>query len=512
MIPPLFDISAAPDLARWVSTLVRQESFFSPGDRVLVAVSGGPDSVALLHLLVRTGKELSLDLGVGHFDHGLRGRDSDDDAAFVAHLAQELGLPFHLGLGDVRREARERKISLQMAARELRLNFLRETCRSQAYHKLALGHTADDQVEQFFLRLLRGAGLQGLKGMLFTTPDGLVRPLLAVGKEVILAWLEREGLPYREDASNLNRRYLRNRVRLELLPELARQYNPQVKTAVWRLMSLLQEDERLLASQTAQAWNRVGRMVTRDLAAIYLPNFLALPAGLQKRTLRHALETFIADQEIISTQVENLLALAKAQRSGGQINFKECQVARAGQELHIWRRLSPPGDTVTVLSAMGECTTPCGWRFLLSLDAYPGYFSQTPSPGTVCLDGEQVRMPLSIRYFQPGDRFWPHGGPGTRKLQDFWVDNKIPRWLRPHIPLVLSDGQIIWVMGLRLAEPVKVTPTTKEVLSLKVLPTNPYTARVWEMLLAWQSQANSGRSHSEEDQEKRPFGSAENLP
>jgi tRNA(Ile)-lysidine synthase len=490
--PPLFHVAAAPDLARWVGSLVRREGLVTPGDRVLAAVSGGPDSVALLHLLVCFSREWDFEVGVAHFDHGLRGQASADDAAFVGRLAQKFGLSFYAGLGDVRSAAREKKISLQMAARKLRRQFLRETCRSFDYHKLALGHTADDQVEQFFLRLLRGAGLEGLKGMRLSTPEGVVRPLLAVGKEVILAWLAREGLTYREDTSNLNRRYLRNRVRLELLPELARGFNPQLKAAVWRLMSLLEEDERLLASQTAQAFRHVGRMVTDDFAALHLPSLLQLPVGLQKRVLRHALGKF-SDQEITFGQVENLLALAKAQKSGGRINLQTCGVARASQEMHFWRGLPPhPGDAVTVLSTPGEEAVSPGWRFTLSLSPSPADFFSVAAD-TIYLDQDQVEMPLALRYARPGDRFWPQGAPGTRKLQDFLVDRKIPRWLRPHLPLVESRGRIIWVVGLRLAEPVKVTPATHSVLCLRVSPINSVSAKVWGMLQAWQDQGGSGK-------------------
>ncbi len=146
-----------------------------------------------------------------------------------------------------------------MAARKLRLQFFQDTRRGHGYAKLALGHTADDQVELFWLRLLRGAGLEGLKGMWPATPEGLVRPLLAVGKAVLLAWLEQEALPYRLDASNLSRAYLRNRVRLDLLPHLTRSYNPRLAQTIWRTQSLLQEDERFLARDTAAAWDRVAR-------------------------------------------------------------------------------------------------------------------------------------------------------------------------------------------------------------------------------------------------------------
>jgi tRNA(Ile)-lysidine synthase len=494
LILPLFDIDVASDLPRFVSILSRREHFFAAGDRVLTAVSGGPDSVALLHLLTRLGREMGFAVGVAHFNHLLRGRDSDEDAAFVARAAQELGLPFHLGAGDVRQAAGQKKVSLQMAARDLRLAFLRETCSLEDYHKLALGHTADDQVEQFFLRLLRGAGLHGLKGMQPATSDGIVRPLLGVGKEVILAWLRQEGLSYREDASNLNRRYLRNRVRLELLPDLIRSYNPQIKTAVWRLMSLLGEDECLLASKTLKAWEQVGRTLTPDLSSIRLAEFLGLPLGLQNRILRQALEKFAGGREITSAHVENLLALARARRSGGQIKFKECRAARAGQELHLYRRLPPPGKTVTLVSAPGTWETPDGWRVTLNPTPLPADLPQAAAFGEAYLDAAQVNLPLAVRHFRPGDRFWPQGGPGTKKLQDFLVDRKIPRWLRPHIPLVESGGRIILVAGLASAEPVRITQTTANVLSLNIAPASDYASRVWEMLRAWLSQSRHGQA------------------
>ena len=277
----LEDPAAAGDLPEWVLTYARREGLFTTGDRVLVAVSGGPDSVALLHLLVRLAPELGLDLGVAHFDHGLRGEDSRADADFVADLARRLGLPCHQGRGQVRDAARRDKVSLQMAARKLRLQFLQDTRRGHGYAKLALGHTADDQVELFWLRLLRGAGLEGLKGMWPATPEGLVRPLLAVGKAVLLAWLEQEALPYRLDASNLSRAYLRNRVRLDLLPHLTRGYNPRLAQTIWRTQSLLQEDERLLARDTAAAWDRVAERLAADCFALDLNRFFSLEPALQ---------------------------------------------------------------------------------------------------------------------------------------------------------------------------------------------------------------------------------------
>ena len=443
-----------------------------------------------MHLLLKLKPEWGLHLGVAHFDHGLRGEVSREEARFVAGLARDLELPFHGGDGDVRGLAESEKISLQMAARQLRLGFLEKVRRDHGYDRVALGHTADDQVELFFLRLLRGAGPEGLKGMWPRTQGGLVRPLLGVGKVVLLAWLHQEQLPYREDQSNLSRRYLRNRVRLDLLPQLQRDYNPRLKAAVWRLMTHLQEDERLMAETVDAAFNAVGRWLTRDWTALAIPRLLALAPALQTRLLRRALGHFLSHQEITSHQVENLLALAKGKKSGGTMTCGTCQVARAGQELHFFPPLPPPpGPQATLLPALGSIESPAGWRLVARSLSEPRPDRHPASPALVWLDQDQVSFPLSLRPVLPGDRFWPAGAPGARKMQDFLVDAKIPRWLRPHLPLVISGEVIIWVPGLRLAEPVKLTPATSRVLEIEVSPTTATTARVWEMLLAWTRQS-----------------------
>jgi len=459
----------------------RQERLFVPEDRVLVAVSGGPDSVALLHLLVRLGSELGLKLGVGHFDHGLR-PDSPEDASFVARLAQELGLPIYPGQGDVRGLARQGKFSLQMAARRLRLSFLKETCRQHAYAKLALAHTADDQVELFFLRLPRGAGPEGLKGMWPATPEGLVRPLLFVGKAVLLAWLKQEGLPWRRDPGNQSRAFLRNRVRLDLLPELQRGYNPRLVEAVWRAQVLLQEEERWLTRETARAWDAVVEEPAPDFFALGLAALLALDAALQKRVLRAAVGKLLPDHALTGAQVAGLLELARGARSGGMIALGEAAVARAGPELHVFRRLpAPPAAGATALPEEGHLEA-FGWRWEVAGQG-PQPKIQGP-PETVWLDRDKVKLPLEIRHFRPGDRFWPRGGPGPRKLQDFLVDRKIPRWLRPHLPLVAADEGIVWVAGLEVAEPRRAGADTRRLIKITVTPTQPHARRVWEVLQA----------------------------
>ncbi|MBW1992729.1 MAG: tRNA lysidine(34) synthetase TilS [Deltaproteobacteria bacterium] len=248
-------------------------------------------------------------------------------------------------------------------------------------------------------------------------------------------------------------------------------------------MALLEEDEHLLAGLTGEAWERVGRRLTPDLAVISLPALLALPSGLQKRVLRQALGQLNPGQEITLAQVESLLALAQARKSGGQVACGTVQAARAGAELHLWRRLPLPLEEPTPLSAPGEWQTPDGWRLRLEVRPCPPKLS-CPGPAAACFDAGGVSLPLVLRHFRAGDRFWPLGGPGTRKLQDFLVDCKIPRWLRPHLPLVESGGRIVWVAGLRTAEDAKMTPETRQMLALEITPVSPYAVRVWEMLTA----------------------------
>jgi tRNA(Ile)-lysidine synthase len=488
--PPLFAPADPGRLPSDIRGYALEEELFPLGGRVLVAVSGGPDSVALLHLLHRLGPEWGLVLGVAHFDHGLRGEASREDARFVAELAQALGLPFHGGAGEVRRAARNHRISLQMAARRLRLEFLHQVRQDHAYHRLALGHTADDQVELFFLRLLRGAGAGGLKGMWPRTPEGLVRPLLAVGKDAVLAWLRHEGLAYREDQSNLSRSYLRNRVRLDLVPGLEQDYNPRLKDAVWRLMALLQEDEAFLNRAAAEAWGKVGRFITPRCAALAIPAWLAQPPALRTRLLRLTLGRFLAHQEITSSQVKSVTDLARGHRSGGVIDFGTCRVARAGAELHFFSPLPPClGAHPTPLPGIGAVESPEGWRLEAKSFAVPPPAPGLDVPHMVRVDQDKTAFPLMLRGVQPGDRFRSAGGKRGKKMQDFLMDAKIPRWLRPHLPLVADREGVIWVPGLRLADAVTPTPRTARVVQLTLSPAHDDCARVWELVLAFTGQA-----------------------
>ncbi len=469
-------LPSAATLPRQVAAYIQRHQLIRPRERLLVAVSGGPDSTALLHLLHRLAPRWSVSLGVAHFDHGLRGAASQADAAWVQELARSLGLPCHLGRGDVRRHQQHRRVSLQVAARELRHRFLRQIQAESNYHTIALGHTADDQLELFLLRLLRGTGPTGLKGML-PQEQGLIRPLLWVDKTRLLSWLAAAGLPYRQDASNLDRRYRRNRVRLELLPQLLA-CNPRLPAAVTRLQALLQEQEAFLAQAARQA-----------LAAVLLPDAggpaLSCPAledlapALQKRVLLLACgQAGLPLDRLGYRHIDALQHLARRERGGGEICLPGgWRAQRRGEAL---RFLETTGEKTTAQEPTpavslappeaGNCRY-LEWQFSWQTEAWPGGAAAVPGEAaTAWFDYDQLRLPLQLRQVRPGDRLRPLGLQGSKKLQDLLVDAKIPRQQRPRIPLLLSGEEIIWVVGLRQGETAKVTPQTRRILRITARP------------------------------------------
>ena len=461
-------------LLQQVLAFIRSHELIKPHDRILVGVSGGPDSTALLHLLHRSAHLWPISLGVAHFDHTLRGAASRADALWVADLADSLNLPCYLGSGDVRRHQQERKISLQTAARELRWHFFDEIKQQHHYQTVALGHTADDQVELFFLRLLRGAGPEGMKGMWPFNPTGIIRPLLETSKAQIVGWLESEGLSYRLDTSNLSRCYRRNQLRLDLLPQMMA-YNPRLGDAVARFQTLLQEQEDYLQQETSHALSGLRMNANHTRLHLSVTRLLALHPALQKRVLRLACaQAGVPLDRLTFRHMAAALHLCQQPQPAGEISLPgNWRLVREGNQV-VWQTEPPPlpprSEYVLPDQEAGACTL-LGWTFTWTTCPATGEENVTPAnPGTALMDYQRLQFPLRLRTFRAGDRFQPLGMTGTKKLQDFFVDTKIPRSQRPFIPLLLSRDQIVWVVGHRLAESVKVTPQTRRLLRMEVFP------------------------------------------
>ncbi|MDI6907277.1 MAG: tRNA lysidine(34) synthetase TilS [Thermoanaerobacterales bacterium] len=462
----------ALDLVARVKAYCLRYRMFAPGERVLVGVSGGPDSVALLDVLYRLCGELGIELSVAHLNHLLRGREAASDAAYVAGLADRYGLPLVLEECNVRDAWRERGGSLQAVAREMRYRFYERAAEKTGAARVALGHQADDHAETILFNFLRGTGIAGLAGIP-PVRERYVRPLLAERRRTIEDYCRERGLAPREDASNLKRVYTRNRLRLELIPYLEREYNPNLVPTLLRMAEVLREEEALLEAEAGRVLAGVVRAVDEDAAAaLERRPLLELPPALQRRVVRGAWEALPGGAELPFEHVERVLDLARRPRGGGRVELPGgARAVREGDRLVLRRGGGErPVPFSYPLAVPGETAVPEAGKVIAATVA--GAADGLPDPrllaprGTV-LDLDRLAPPLTVRSRRPGDMFAPSGG-GTVKLKKFLIDAKVPRSARDAVPLVVDgEGRIAWVAGLRTAEFCRLTPRTRRAVILE---------------------------------------------
>ena len=461
--------------------IMREECLLAPGETVLVGVSGGADSLCLVEVVRQAGYSLV----AAHFDHRLRPESSAQAETLAAMLA-ERQISLVVESGEVRALAEREGLSIEEAARILRYRFLFAQARAHGAQAVAVGHTADDQVETVLMHLLRGAGLTGLRGMQYRTclqefdPRlPLVRPLLAVWREEVERFCQANGLQPLQDASNQSREFLRNRVRHVLLPQLE-EYNPRVRAALWRSARTLADDHAILEEFTERAWQDC--LLSEGPKAIVFDadRLTALPPAQQRLLVRSALERLAREKADLRFDVlERGTALLAAGRNS------RCDLSGGV-------RLEREGDRVTFLMPGGEAprrgwlqmrlpemeiTLPCqldledGWRFScerLGLETFDlNRALHCDDPFQAWLDAGQLKGELRLRTRRPGDRLQPLGmGGRSMKLSDFFINEKLPRRARAKWPLVCAGETIVWVPGYRLAHPYRLTGETRQVLAL----------------------------------------------
>jgi tRNA(Ile)-lysidine synthase len=359
----------------------------------------------------------------------------------------------------------------------LRLKFFREIQERHEYQALALGHTADDQMELLFLRLLRGAGPEGIKGMWPSDGRGTIRPLLGTSKAQIVHWLKSEGLPFRFDDSNLSRCYRRNQLRLDLLPQLLA-YNPRLGEAVTRFQTLLQEQEDFFHQEAARLLSDMRINSGDGSMRLPLAKLLALHPSLQRRVLRLACaQVGVPVETLTFRHLEAALRLCRRLQPAGQISLPGgWRLVRENQQF-FWqpRPISLPSFPECLLPDQESGSyTAAGWTFTWTTMPTAGRKELDFNlPHTALMDYHQLHFPLRLRCVRAGDRFRPLGMTGVKKLQDFFVDAKIPRSQRSSIPLLVSGDQIVWVVGHRLADTVKVSDDTRKLFKLEAWLSSP---------------------------------------
>ena len=460
-----------------VHRFIKEYGLVAGGEKVLVAVSGGPDSVCLLTALNSLKDMLKIQLHAAHLDHCLRGGESDADAKYVGELSAKLGIPCSIEKRDVEQWNKQSKTSLEEAAREVRYRFLEEVARQVGATRVAVGHTRDDQVETTLMHYLRGAGLQGLRGLRAAAPipygnkeDGIwvVRPLLKASRREVAEYCQSHDLKPCCDSSNSDTKFLRNRIRLELIP-LLRQYNPEIDDALVRLADLAGEDADFIDEKASAA---CGAVATREgcLTCLDSGKLRSLPLALQRRVFRIVLEqSYGSLRDIEASHVEALVRLLFSNTGkcvhlpGGVMATNERNrmvVAGSGAGVCPW----PSLEQAYALNIPGETRLP-GWS--VTAELMGENFFREDDIFSASFDINRAGRQLIVRGRHPGDRFQPLGMAHSRKLQDFMVDSAIPRSWRDSVPIVCSPAQIIWVAGWRIDDRVKVTTGTDSVLRLE---------------------------------------------
>lgn len=436
-------------------------------DKILIAYSGGIDSTSLLLLFLDLREEMGLELFLGHFNHKLRS-SADEDERFVKKMAQTYSLPLFVGSKEVRSYAKKHRLNLEEAGRKLRYDFLKKIALKIGATKIATGHTMNDQTETFFMRLMRGSGLRGLSGIFPAVEKVIIRPLIQVKREDIEFFLKKKKVDFRVDESNFDRRFLRNRIRLDLIPYIQKDFNPEIVTLVERFVSLLQAEEDFLEKMTekeaAKAILGGNGQIQLDLRLL-----LAMPRAMARRIVRAFIVKLKGDLRDISFQdVESILDLGQ----GKEIHLRKNLVLRREQD-KIFLKSKAPANVPYEYPWLGD-------RFLeikeiririegkkRKMDRFPLDFNDQ---ARAFLDYEKLKFPLNVRNRREGDRYRPLGSPGRKKLKEIMRAKRIPSAERETRPVFLIKDKIVWILGLPVAEKYKVDPETRDVFEISVFP------------------------------------------
>lgn len=486
-------------LAQKVLATIKKYKMIDRGDRLLLAVSGGPDSMALMHILFRLRDELNIGLHVFHLNHCFRGQESLADSILVKDTAAELDIPCTVMEYDVPGYcAREHKSS-QEGAREVRYDLISRVAARTGAARVALGHHADDQAETIILNFLRGSGLTGLKGFLPVRDDFYIRPLLYLRRREIEDYCQRQRVRFRTDASNLETYYRRNRVRLELVP-LLEEYNPGLVSTLVRSGDILRSEDRYMEDAAGDLYARLVTSIDGETFILAVHPLLGQPGALQRRVLRKIWSAATGDARGLGFEhIEDIIDLMKegkgsweknlprgvyARRRYGFLYFTKTKGRKGNQKGNLPAGFPAGATAVEIppycysLPVPGEVFIPetgVTVRARLLTGPPPGCPSMLSSMLSSMLFSNEALLDydklgpggLSVRRRLPGDRFAPLGLHGAEiKLKKFFIDHKVPREKRDALPLVVCGDEIAWVAGERPAEKFKVDEYSEKLVHL----------------------------------------------
>lgn len=455
-----------------IKKTIKKYRMLEAGDKVVVGVSGGPDSMALLYVLNHIKKDYNLTLKVAHLNHGFRGKEAEGEAQFVEKMSQKLELPFEVKTFDVPAYKMEHSLSSQEAARVIRYRFLEDVRKQFSASKIALGHHADDQAETMMMWLLRGTGLKGLGGMPPVREGGIIRPLIETTREEIEVFLRKKEIPFVMDSSNQKTQYLRNRLRHELFPLLRENYNPQLVKNLVQTASVLRTEDEYLERIAEGALKKI--LLSRDGESLTIDNkgLLSLPLAIQFRCLRGALEQIKGNlRKITSTHLYDMIKIVCNNMPNKVLKLPQgIVVEKSYNHLTIKPYQTSPSPFCYQFNSIPDrvIIQEIGKELQFKIIEGNDRIVSRENNRIAYFDAEKVLVPITIRNPKPGDRFQPLGMKGEKKIKDFFIDEKIPLKERKRVPLVFFGDLLGWVCGMRINHRLRVTRNTGEILKIEV--------------------------------------------
>ncbi|MEQ9619273.1 MAG: tRNA lysidine(34) synthetase TilS [Deltaproteobacteria bacterium] len=428
-----------------------------------MGVSGGADSIALLHIL----NELSdyrPRIIVAHLNHGIRGNEAERDSEFVGRIADSLNLQFEYGEADTPVYKEKSKLSLEEAARALRYEFFHKVREKHRASKIATAHTLDDQAETVLMRLIRGSGRPGLSGIPPVSKPHIIRPLIDTSRSMVEEYLRSRGIPWIEDSTNELRTLLRNRIRLDLIPEL-KNYNPQIKETLARTSDILRLEDDYIKREGEKHFKRIFSKDEKELTG-KLEKYKRLHAALRMSVLRLALDHTASLKNVSSVHLISADEFLTSAAPSGEVSFPGgIAVAKGYDYFLVTSQSGLKREFSHTIPSTGKWSFP---ELEVEIEKARAESLAEESENLVYLAREAVEFPIEVRSFKPGDRFIPLGMKNRKKLKNYFIDCKIPRFLRYRIPVFTSNGEIMWLGGLRIDERFKLKNKGKEALRFKL--------------------------------------------
>ncbi|MFC1494125.1 tRNA lysidine(34) synthetase TilS [Thermodesulfobacteriota bacterium] len=454
-----------------VKNTILKFKMLRPGDRVVVAVSGGPDSVCLLDIMVELSASMDIDLIIAHYNHGLRNSEDDNENRLVEKLAAKYGLPIECERAS---DLESSMASLEEMARDSRYAFLKKVKSKHKADKISLGHNLNDQAETFLMRLLRGSGMTGLSGIPPVRDEVFIRPLIETGREEILDYLDCHQIEYTIDSSNSDKKFLRNRIRLELIPELIK-YQPNLVENLGNLSSHLREENEFINLQAEKWVEEELRTERSDGFHIGLTVFNKLPNVFSRRVLRLIISRFIKYLHGVDAgHIDSIIKLSKNPNPNASIHLPKGLIVKKEYNNLVFSldedQLKPFNYIIREPGTVYIEET--GQKISIETTGRPKEKNiKKTEPGTELINGDRIQFPLTVRNYEPGDRFIPLGMKGRKKVKDYFIDMKVPLRDRKLAPILLFDDKIVWICGHRIDDRFKMTPDTKTILKCNILGT-----------------------------------------